>query len=317
MIKILNFVGSDEDFRLVSEVYRVSQACEICAQLPFVQARHASESVLATEFNDAVTVTLMDFKGQKILHLIDLTCRFIATCVLDSIAPNEVVEKMFEIWINVFGHPKKFISCSVALFNNFKFREKCKASNIVFTFDKIPGLSKSQNRIFNATMQKICATRKFKENYSVFLSTHSINSQLFMHGFSPYHLLMGYVPKLPKFSYVEGSSNDQFNLEHLKGIANARRALLQAETNLKLERSLAPSFKPSSNNKFFSGDNVYFKRTDCKKWKGLGKVIGQSLQQILIKCKGYYYKVHACRVMLENVERNGKRFKINSKSKVS
>ena len=97
MIKLLNSAGLGEDSRLVSEVYRVSQACEICAQLPFVQTRHAFESVLATEFIDVNTFTLMDFGGQKVLHLMYLTTRFIPTCVPDSIAPNEVVDFFLEI----------------------------------------------------------------------------------------------------------------------------------------------------------------------------------------------------------------------------
>ena len=137
--KLLNSAGLGENSRLVSEVCRVYQACEICAQVTCVQARQASESVLTPECNDDVTVTLLNFGGQQILHFMDLTSRFIATCALDSVGPNEVVEEMLEIWINVSSYPQKLINCSAALFSNYKLREECKASNFVLNFDRTPG----------------------------------------------------------------------------------------------------------------------------------------------------------------------------------
>ena len=59
------------------------------------------------------------------------------------------------------------------------------------------------------------------------------------------------------------------------------------------------SIRPSCHNKFFTGDQLFYKRNDSKCWKGPGKVLGHDGQQVLIKHGGIYVRVHPCREMLE------------------
>ena len=61
------------------------------------------------------------------------------------------------------------------------------------------------------------------------------------------------------------------------------------------------NIRPGANNKFVSGDIVYYKRNDCRKWKGPGKVIGSDSSNVLIKHGSNYLRVHACRVMMDRV----------------
>ena len=51
--------------------------------------------------------------------------------------------------------------------------------------------------------------------------------------------------------------------------------------------------------KFFSGDSVYYKRNDNKRWRGPGKALGQDGQQILIKHDSIYVRCHPCHVILK------------------
>ena len=41
----------------------------------------------------------------------------------------------------------------------------------------------------------------------------------------------------------------------------------------------------------------YYKRNDSKRWKRPGKVLGHDSQQVLIKHRGIYVRIHPCRVM--------------------
>ena len=85
----------------------------------------------------------------------------------------------------------------------------------------------------------------------------------------------------------------------LSAMGAARKAFMESESSERIKRALRHNMTSSSNQKFFNGDTVYFKRMDCRKWKGPGKVIGHDSQQILIKHGGTYVRVHLCRVMLE------------------
>ena len=51
--------------------------------------------------------------------------------------------------------------------------------------------------------------------------------------------------------------------------------------------------------KYFTGDIDNYKRSNGNKWKGVGTVIGQDGQQVLVKHGGSYVRVHPCRILLE------------------
>ena len=61
---------------------------------------------------------------------------------------------------------------------------------------------------------------------------------------------------------------------------------------------MSHNIRTSNDQKYFSGDSVYFKRLNERKWRGPGKVLGQDGQQILVKYGGNYVRVHPCRVSL-------------------
>ena len=49
---------------------------------------------------------------------------------------------------------------------------------------------------------------------------------------------------------------------------------------------------------------VYFKRNDNNRWRGPGTVIGQEHKQILIKYGGSYVRIHSCRVIHYDSQKN-------------
>ena len=86
--------------------------------------------------------------------------------------------------------------------------------------------------------------------------------------------------------------------DNSKAISAVRKASIEAENSERIKRSLRHNVRPSFHNKFFTGDQVFYKHNDSKHWKGPGKVLGYDGQQVLIKHGGTYVRVHPCRVML-------------------
>ena len=56
--------------------------------------------------------------------------------------------------------------------------------------------------------------------------------------------------------------------------------------------------RTTSEIKYITGDEVYYKRDDYAKWRGPGKVIGQLGQQYFVKHGAFYVRVHPCRLQL-------------------
>ena len=134
-------------------------------------------------------------------------------------------------------------------------------------------------------------------------AVHSKNSLANVSGFSPYQLAIGYTPSLPsiltsKPPAMEDFSSEKRLSEILQGMSAARKAFIECENSERIKRALRHNIRPSSKNKFLTGDTVYYKRNDSKKWKGPGKVIGHDSQQILVKHGSVYVRVHPCRLLL-------------------
>ena len=65
------------------------------------------------------------------------------------------------------------------------------------------------------------------------------------------------------------------------------------------------NIRTSQDTKYYSGDLVYYKQKDNNYWKGPGTVIGQDVQQVLVKHSSSYVRVHRCQLQLiNNIEEN-------------
>ena len=78
----------------------------------------------------------------------------------------------------------------------------------------------------------------------------------------------------------------------------AREEFVKNESCEKIRRALKHQVRPSSNVKFFIGDDVYYKRLKSRTWRGPATVIGQDGQQVLVKHGSYMYRVHPCMLKL-------------------
>ena len=77
------------------------------------------------------------------------------------------------------------------------------------------------------------------------------------------------------------------------------QAHIKCESDSRVRRALRHNIRTSGDTVYVTGDKVYYKRVDSRRWKGPGTVIGQEGQQVLVKHGGVYIRVHPCRLTLE------------------
>ena len=208
----------------------------------------------------------------------------------------------------VFDPPKKFLSDNGGEFANELFLELAESLNIrvLNTVAESPwsnGLVERHNGILREMLEKImeeCSDLSTALAWAI----QAKNALANVHGFSPAQLALGYNPQLPsilhdKLPALEERTTQDIVTENLNCMRLAREAFIKTESSSRIRRALKHNVRPSSNNKFYSGDIVFYKRNDSRKWKGPGKVIGSESSNILIKHGANYVRVHACRVMLE------------------
>ena len=120
------------------------------------------------------------------------------------------------------------------------------------------------------------------------------NSLHNVHGFSPYQLVFGRNPNLPCVLINKAPANQQPVIQqaaaNLNAMHKARAAFMQSEASEKIRRALRHNVSSSVDTKYVTGDVVYYKRNDCSRWRGPGKVLGQDGAQVLIRHGGVYVK---------------------------
>ena len=80
----------------------------------------------------------------------------------------------------------------------------------------------------------------------------------------------------------------------------ARKAFIKSESSEKILRAFRHNLRSYKDAIFTTGDDVYYKKNDSKRWKGPGKVIGVDGQQILVKHGSFYVRCHPSHVILKD-----------------
>ena len=274
LLKLVSAAGMGNDMNLVDEIKKVTKNCRICREFKKAPPRPIVGMPLAQHFNEVVAMDLKMFDGQWILHLIDHVSRFSAACFIKSKKPDEIIGKIFKIWISVFGAPSKYFRDNGGEFVNDSFLDMCETFNIrvMTTAAESPwsnGLCERHNAVIGDMLSKIQAENRCSLEMALCWAIHAKNSLANVHGFSPYQIAIGYTPNLPnvldkKLPAMETSTNEVV-LKNLQIIAAARKAFIEAESSEKIKRALSHNVRTAAAMKYISGDSVYYKRNDQKK----------------------------------------------------
>ena len=99
---------------------------------------------------------------------------------------------------------------------------------------------------------------------------------------------------------LEGLSESKIVASNLISVHEARKAFIKSGSSEKISRALKHNLRLYKDVIFTTGDGVYYKRNNSKRWKGPGKVIGVDAQQILVKHGSFYVRCHSSHVILKD-----------------
>ena len=309
--KLLNLIsraGRGDDAELREAVDHVYNTCKICLEFSKPSPRPVVGLPHASTFNETVALDLKFYEGKIILHCIDHLTRFSTAIVVKNKEPREIISGLLRCWVSIFGPPEKVLTDNGGEFSNLVFLELAEAMNIrvLTTAAHSPwsnGIVERHNAVLGNMLNKVLAERQIGLEAALAWCIQAKNALANVHGFSPVQLTLGYTPKLPDVLSNSPPAMEQPTSHLIQStldtIKSAREAYIKAESSERLKRALNHNIRPSSNFKFSTGDIVYYKRPDSKKWKGPGKVIGRDSSCVLIKHGSNYVRVHTCRVLLD------------------
>ena len=218
-------------------------------------------------------------------------------------------DALFKYFISIFGSVQKFLTDNGGEFVNPEFVELCEKFNVNIktTPAESPwsnGMVERHNAIIAGMLDKVLADTPCNFDIALAWCINAKNSMINVHGFTPYQLAFGKNPKLPSsFDNLPPANgpvdHSKLLAENLNALHAAREAFTQLENSERLKRALSHNVRTTNDNKFVSGDIVYYKRENDRHWKGKATVLGQDGKQVLLKHGGYYIRCHPCRVALD------------------
>ena len=195
-------------------------------------------------------------------------------------------------------------------FDNDHFKDFCGNFNVNIktTAAESPwsnGMVERHNGIIGQSVSKIVSDVQCDLDVALAWAVSAKNSLSNVYGQSPNQLVFGRNPNYPNvlsnyLPALEGRSISEIVASNLNAMHSARRNFIEMESKDKIRRALKHQVRPSSNIEYSNGDKVYYKRLAFKEWLGPAVVvIGQEVQQVIIKHGSTPIRVHPCKLKLK------------------
>ena len=293
-----------------NSVKKVTEQCEACIKFKKTPARPVVGMALAKKFNEVVALDLGEVEGRKFMVMIDLATKYCQACWMADKRPEEVVEKIMERWISVFGAPQCWLSDNGGEFLNEKFlimSEKWNV-NVKMTAAESPwsnGVCERWVGLLKDSVRKLTSEGEISLKISLGWAVVAKNSLYNNQGFSPNQLVFGANPIFPNLmsgvnpAMVEEGNELRIVRENLNAMNRARVIHIQQEAEEKIRRALRHQVREHKLMDVEKGQEVYYKREGEKEWRGPARVIGVDGKVVIVKQGGAIReiaRVHITRV---------------------
>ena len=283
--------------------------CEGCVMRRKTPDRPAVALPLAADFNQVVTMDLKIWnqaKNEYILYLIDAFTRYQVATVINRKTPDQVINAIFEKWIQYFGLPDKVLSDNGGEFSNAEMQEVANRTNLkLFTTGAHSpwqnGLCEKNHAHTDNILQSVLKDYpQLSLKSALTWACTAKNSLTTIHGYSPFQLVFGRNIRLPNIlndppPTYEIKTRSKALRDNLTAIHATREAHIKAESCEKLKRALKSKVR-TFDHIYQHGDYVYFKRERQEGWEGPARVVFQDNKVILVRQGGFFYKVSANRI---------------------
>ncbi|KAL6481141.1 hypothetical protein MHYP_G00092210 [Metynnis hypsauchen] len=303
--KLIHSAGN-KDKECITILQQIVNDCDICKRYSKAKPKPAVGLPLASEYNETVAVDLHELEpGLWYLHIIDHLTRFSAGSIVKTKKPSEIVNSFNHAWISVHGAPRRLYSDNGGEFNNEEMRDMAENFNIETrtTAAYSPwsnGLLERHNQTLTEILHKVKRENGCDWHTALDWALMAKNSMLNVHGYSPHQLVFGQNPNLPsvlidKLPALEGTTVSARVGEHISALYASRKAFTEAECSERIRRALRKQLRPTDD-KYVTGDRVYYRRANCSEWKGPGVVIGQDGVVVFVRHGGILVRVHHSRL---------------------
>ena len=165
----------------------------------------------------------------------------------------------------------------------------------------INGLVERHNAVLGYTVAKTIDNVKCDLELTLAWTTVAKNSLKNINGFSPNQMVFGKNPNFPvslnsNLPALKGVTSSQVVADNLNAMNAEGQAFIQNESSEKVKCALTHQIITSGDEKYTTGDLVFYKRANSEQWHGPGTVVGQDGKQIFVKYGSTYVRLHTCRI---------------------
>ena len=152
---------------------------------------------MASQFQETFAMDLKQHNRMILIHLIDLATHLLAAAVIPNKNRETIIKKVLEIWISVYGKPKKFLTDNGGEFVNADFLEKAKQLATAAESAWSNGVVERLNFVIGDVLDKILTDTSINYDIAVAWAINAKNSLQNICGFSLYQLAIDGNPQLP------------------------------------------------------------------------------------------------------------------------
>ena len=311
--RLVDMVKNSElnDEKLIKELKNLDESCENCVVHKRDTPRPKSSLLTATDFNEVVSMDIKQLStGDLMLHFIDLFSRFSTTCIVPNKHRDTIISGVFKCWITLFGPAGMFFSDNGGEFVNDDFLEMCESLdiNMKTTAANSPwsnGVCERHNGLIAESFDKILEDVKCSPKIALAWATNAKNCLANTFGYSPYTLVFGKNPRIPGLDNIKSVSTlnesvvSMLLADHLNAMYQSRLSFMKANNSEKLRRALRGRVA-NVETEYYTGDKVFFKKKNQKKWSGPATVIGKDGKQVFIRQGGSMFRVHVTKIVLKS-----------------
>ena len=288
----------------------IIKRCEGCIMRKRSPDKPAVAPPLANDFNQVVTMDLKIWdanKNQYILYMIDAFTRYTVATVINRKTPDQVINALFEKWIQYFGIMNKVMTDNGGEFTNAEMIEVANRVNLIHftTGAESPwqnGLCEKNHAHTDNILQAVLKDHpQLSLKAALTWACTAKNSLTNIHGYSPFQLVFGRNIRLPNVlndppPTYEIKTKSKALAQNITAIHATRLAYMKAETCERLKKALKSKIR-TFHHTYEHGDYVYYKRDRQDTWEGPARVVFQDNKVILVRHGGFFYKVSANRLL--------------------
>lgn len=312
--RLLKLVKDSSHFNkeLEGEILKLDKECEHCLRYKKDPAKPKVSIWSPSEVNEVVAMDLKFLdNGLIMFHAIDLFSRFSLTRLVKDKNAETIMTAFFETWVTLMGRPMKILIDNGGEFSNAVMTAACEDLGVELrtTAAHSPfsnGVCERHNGIIADAYYKL-KDEMPRTDPAIILAwaTNGKNSLANTYGHSPYTLVFGRTPTIPTLDDVQmvttmnQSTVNKVLADHINCMYQSRLSFMKANNDDKLKRALKGKI-PQVEEEYFTGDQVYFKRHNQKRWCGPASVIGKDGKVVFIRQGGMIIRVHETKCVLRN-----------------